>query len=405
MVVLIGILCTILLDILLTIMMHEVAILGYATVIIWLFFFGCNFGFSSPEPESIVQNIVVQKRICEFYTRNALYFNFFGVVALGGVIAFGLIQFSQRQISKSRAGLGACHEAGTSASGDSHESEATSTESQQELTRLKQDQSRRMVGEVEVEDVPPDKDKDEENDSSNRLPPPGQFLWPANDNYPYDGRPVGGGGEPLVGGGGGKLKKQRKTNQSMLTQSGLTEEQEFQTVLSISKQNDTNSSKSNSNCINDIDGDLMESMSTNELYDNSYDAFLNAQKNGKVKVHQFTNQQDSNSCTSVATYSAARHVSVRGESLSTSTSHFGISMGLKMYKEAICVGKEKFGDFIGLGTNNDFINRDGIEIESTEQENFFDKQSRRDLLEKLNQGGRKVGIGEILFLLFVALFL
>ena len=359
MVVLVGILCTFLLDILLTLLMHEVAILGYATaIVIFLFFFGCNFGYPSPYPESIVQNIVVQKRICEFYTRNALYFNFFGAVALGGAIAFGLMQFSKSQRT-TRAGFGAASTAtvasapATSASC----SEAASSLHQQGPQQVLRPQHDRPG--IVVENVSLYEDTDSEFETPHRL----------------------------VGGGGGKLKKKRPVK-SMLTQSGLTEEQELQAALSISRR------IVNNNNYNDIDGDPMEIMSANELHNQSTTAFDDAIRNRKVNICEFNNCQISNSCTSVATYSAARHVLVN-EKLSTLT-HFGTSMGLKMYKEAICILKESYGNFIGLDVNNKFIEGVSIEVESIGQLNLFDKQTRRELLEKLNQGrGRRVGIGKI----------
>ena len=387
MVVLVGILCTFLLDILLTLLMHEVAILGYATaIVIFLFFFECNFGYSSPYPESIVQNIVVQKRLCEFYTRNALYFNFFGAVALGGAIAFGLRQFSKSQRT-TRAGFGAASTAtvasapATSASC----SEASSLHQQGSQSQQVVRPQQYRPG-IVVENVSLYEDTEMRNTilhPSNNIPCdiPGIVLWPVDEDSEFETP------HRLVGGGGGKLKKKRPVK-SMLTQSGLTEEQELQAALSISRR------IVNNNNYNDIDGDPLEIMSANELHNQSTTAFDDAIRNRKVNICEFNNCQISNSCTSVATYSAARHVLVN-EKLSTLT-HFGTSMGLKMYKEAICILKESYGNFIGLDVNNKFIEGVSIEVESIGQLNLFDKQTRRELLEKLNQGrGRRVGIGKI----------
>ena len=44
-------------------------------------------------------------------------------------------------------------------------------------------------------------------------------------------------------------------------------------------------------------------------------------------------------------------------------------MGLKMYKEALCILKESYGNFIGLDVNNKLIDGVSIEVESIGQLN------------------------------------
>ena len=200
-------------------------------------------------------------------------------------------------------------------------------------------------------------------------------------------------------GGGGKLKKKRPaSSKSILVSSGLSEDDELKAVLSISRREGNNVQLDNS--IYCAEGDLMVVMSTNELNDKATGLFTTAVSNGQIERRQFTNSQQSNSCASVSTYTAARHV-VDNTRLTSCSEHVGTSMGFSIYNEICNSQLLSCGTFISLECNSQFIPPVviGIEMESIEAQNLFDRHSRRSLLEKLNQGGYLVGIGKIAYFL------